>query len=190
MNDFWMAFWGALTGGGVAFATVVFLARAWVGHQLDKASQKFSHELTKEITKLGIHEQYLHERRVKAVENLYLATLEVAQYLKRFLGAWWGHFEHEENSQLLKELSLKFCEQYIVVNNYLNNNAIFFNDEFIGSIKSLYEPLFYAINGMDKNDPPPFPEELKASIIDSSEQPRLGMIKIFRKTLGVELREN
>lgn len=190
MKELLMAFLSSFVGSGIAFALITFLAKKWLDHKLDKASQKFSHELTKEITKLGIHEQYLHERRVKAVENLYLATLEVEQYLKRFLGAWWGHFEHEENSQLLKELSLKFCEQYIVVNNYLNNNAIFFNDEFIGSIKSLYEPLFYAINGMDKNDPPPFPEELKASIIDSSEQPRLEMIKIFRKTLGVELREN
>lgn len=190
MSEFWTPFWGALTGGSVAFAAIGFLSKKWLDLQLDKASQKFSHELTKEITKLGIHEQYLHERRVKAVEDIYSLALETEQYYKRFLMAWWGYFQHEKNPKMLKERGLEFCEQYIAINNALIKNVIFFNDEFIGNVRSLYEPLFYLVKDMDKACPPVFPEELEPLIIAVGEQPRLEVIKVFRKTLGVELREN
>ena len=84
-----MSFWEivgiSLTSGGMVATLFVFLAKAFLEHQLGKALEKFKVDLEAEHHRASLKFGVLHEERKRHVLALYDATVEARSALNKML---------------------------------------------------------------------------------------------------------
>lgn len=200
-----------LVSTGVAVAIVGYLLKSWLAHQLDKLRKKSSHELevkleevradwARDVARLGVHESYLHQKRVDLLVDMYEEMLEAEFSLQNFLVSWWTisnrdelmerkllQREHIETSSVdsMKKRGAQFLEKFTNINAMLHKNAVFFEQSFIEQITGAYRPFFDTLMEFDFEDIPQLPEEMK-DVVTVGKTPRLEVVDSFRAMLGVE----
>ncbi len=188
----------------VVIAIAGFIFKLWISHHFKKLINESEHQLAiklesvraewaKDVAKLGVHEEYLHKKRVDLIETLYSKMLEAEFSLQNFLLAWWAESNREEITEKRggKEVEfsmgrgIEFCEKYTEINSILHKNALYFDDVFIQKIRDSYHTIADTILSFDEDGIPEFPEELR-DIITAGQVPRTSVIELFRETLGVQ----
>lgn len=194
----------------VVIAIAGWALKAWISHQFENFQTKHAHNLalkleaarsewTKEVTRLNVHENYLHTRRVALIEEMHKEAVEAEFSLQNFLVSWWastnrdellergllpkGHFDDKRDASMEKR-GEEFCECYLKINSTLHKNAIFFDEGFIKAVRAAYTPFFDVIVKLDYQQPPPMPKEFK-DVVGAGRAPRRAVVALFRTVLGV-----
>ena len=155
-------------------------------------------EFSKDVTRLGIHENYLHRRRVELIESIYHRAVDAEFALQAFFVGWWGATDIEQiaerdldipgdyaqSIEVMRRHGAKFCEHFIAINASLHKNALFFDDRFIRRVIDAYDPFFKLVNCVDYTSLPKLPEQYK-DVVSVGKIPRKLVVDLFRKSLGV-----
>ena len=199
-----------LTTTAVVIAIAGWFLKTWIAHQFENFQATHAHNLAlkleatrgqwaKDVARLGVHENYLHTRRVALIEEMHGEAVEAEFSLQNFLVSWWaetnkdelrergliphGHFDDDRDASMEKRGG-EFCERYLKINSTLHRNAIYFDEEFTEAVRTAYSPYFDVIVTLDYDQPPPIPEEFK-DIVESGRAPRRAVVTLFRTMLGV-----
>ena len=84
----------------VVIAVAGYLFRSWFSYQIQSLRSAYEHqnsiqleairaEFSKDITRLGIHENYLHRRRAELIETIYHRVVDAEFSLQSFFVGWW-----------------------------------------------------------------------------------------------------
>ncbi len=187
----------------VVIGVAGFFLRSWFLHQLEKLQKSNEHQLAlqlesakarwaKDVAKISVHETYLHEKRVKLIEELHELSLKAEQQLHSFFISWWAHSNKEEVEAITEietdEFSvtkkMAYLETYIEINALVHQNSLYLSDDFVEGIRAAYQPLFDEILEILKGDIPELPEKYK-DIVRAGQAPRKEVVELFRQALGV-----
>ena len=193
----------------VVVAVAGYLLRSWLLYQIQSLRSDYEHqnsiqietiraEFSKDVTRLGIYENYLHRRRAELIENIYHRAVDAEFSLQTFFLGWWaatdatGFAERDpdipgdvpQSVELMKKHGRTFCESFTEINASLHKNALFFDDKFIRKVVDAYDPCFKLILNVDYNSLPKLPEQYK-DVVAVGRVPRQIVIDLFRNSLGV-----
>ena len=193
----------------VVVAVAGYLLRSWLSYQIRSLRTHYEHknsiqietirnEFSKDITRLGIHENYLHRRRVELIETIYRQAVDAEFSLQTFFVGWWAATDTEGLAQrelampddlaqpmgTMKKHGRLFCERFTEINSSLHKNALFFDDEFIRQVREAYDPFFQLILHLDYNSLHKLPDQYK-DVVSVGRIPRELIVDLFRRSLGV-----
>ena len=185
-----------------------YLAKLWIerlvarsdkryAHNLDISRQQLQRDFSQELSKTQLQESFLHKKRIEIIEQLYTQALEADFSLRNFMVSWWANSNQEHSdespentiSDTMPESSrgkrqVEFLDHYLKINSLVYKNAIYLDEAFIKSINDSYEPMYNVVINLNLDDLPEFPSEYD-QIIRGQKGPRLEMVQLFRKNLGV-----
>ncbi len=193
----------------IVIAVAGYLFRSWLSYQIQSLRSAYEHqnsiqleairaEFSKDITRLGVHENYLHRRRTEIIESIFHRAVDAEFSLQSFFVGWWAATDadgleihdrdvprdHTQAISMMKKHGNAFCENFTEINASLHKNALYFDDEFIKSVTDAYDPFFHLVLSVDYNAVPILPEQYKDAV-SVGRIPRKLVVNLFRKSLGV-----
>ena len=196
--------------GTTAFVVAVagYLLRSWLSYQIQSLRSAYEHqhsiqietiraEFSKDITRLGIYENYLHRKRVEIIESIYHQAVDAEFSLQSFFVGWRVATatdeiekkdldipgDNDQSIEMMKKHGEKFCENFTEINASLHKNALYFDDEFIRRVVGSYDPFFELILNVDYSSLPKIPEKYK-DVVSVGRIPRQLVVNLFRRSLG------
>ncbi|MDD3524582.1 MAG: hypothetical protein PHQ41_07810 [Candidatus Cloacimonetes bacterium] len=174
-----------------AVAVIGWLLRVWIdkrlSYSLDLELERFRSELAKDVTRHSIQQQWMNDKRMQLLGDLYMLMVEMDFELKALFMNIKVH-----SKDFTTERANKVCTKYIELNAVLHKNAIFLSKEVIEEVRAAYKPYFdLAMNCMRGEDSEM--EELKQLLPETLEEitaiadmPREHLVQAFRKVAGID----